>query len=79
MKDEKHVLSSRPYILLNDQLQHFKVELERYQSRMESLQVDYKSSCWHQLFNIIKLFLKYCYNSIHKYWNSSCRLKEIVF
>jgi len=40
VKDEKQVLSSRPYILLNEQLQHFKVEVERLQTRMESLQAE---------------------------------------
>eukprot|EP01018_Ginkgo_biloba_P005014 Gb_28646 [translate_table: standard] len=40
LKDEKHVLSSRPYILLNDQLQRLKTEVERYQSMVDSLQAE---------------------------------------
>eukprot|EP01018_Ginkgo_biloba_P001761 Gb_15023 [translate_table: standard] len=40
LNDEKHVLSCRPYVLLNDRLQHLKVEVDRYQSLVESLQAE---------------------------------------
>ncbi|KAK9273851.1 hypothetical protein L1049_018663 [Liquidambar formosana] len=39
-KDDKHVLSSRPYTLLNDQLQHWNAEAERYKALADSLQAD---------------------------------------
>eukprot|EP00252_Welwitschia_mirabilis_P000264 TRINITY_DN10287_c0_g1_i1.p1 TRINITY_DN10287_c0_g1~~TRINITY_DN10287_c0_g1_i1.p1 ORF type:complete len:879 (+),score=230.01 TRINITY_DN10287_c0_g1_i1:295-2931(+) len=40
IKDENHVLTSRPYILLSEQLQHLKAETDRYHSRIESLQAE---------------------------------------
>lgn len=40
LNNEKHVLSSRPYLLLNDQLQRLKAEVDHYQSEVESLQAD---------------------------------------
>ncbi|KAF8403945.1 hypothetical protein HHK36_012052 [Tetracentron sinense] len=40
LKDEKYVLSSRPYTLLSDQLQHWNAELERYRGLTDSLQAD---------------------------------------
>ncbi|XP_056175934.1 E3 ubiquitin-protein ligase BRE1-like 2 isoform X3 [Syzygium oleosum] len=38
LKDEKYVLSSRFYTLVNDQLQHFNAEVERYKTLTDSLQ-----------------------------------------
>ncbi|OVA20693.1 hypothetical protein BVC80_881g49 [Macleaya cordata] len=40
LKDDKFVLSSRPYTLLNDQLLHCNAELERYKGLADSLQAD---------------------------------------
>ncbi|KAF8010452.1 hypothetical protein BT93_J1170 [Corymbia citriodora subsp. variegata] len=40
LKDEKYVLSSRFYTLVNDQLQHFNAEVERYKALTDSLQAD---------------------------------------
>ncbi|XP_072991571.1 E3 ubiquitin-protein ligase BRE1-like 2 isoform X1 [Typha latifolia] len=40
LKDDKHVILSKPYYLLNDQLHHLNVELERYKGLIESLQAD---------------------------------------
>lgn len=39
MKDDKYVLSSRLYSLLNDQLQHWNTEAERYKTLIDSLKV----------------------------------------
>ena len=39
LKDDKYVYSSRPYTLLNDQLQHWNAEAERYKLLTDSLQV----------------------------------------
>ncbi|KAJ8433792.1 hypothetical protein Cgig2_025955 [Carnegiea gigantea] len=40
MKDDKYVLSSRLYTLLNDQIHHWKAELSRYKTLTESLQTE---------------------------------------
>ncbi|CAI9774463.1 unnamed protein product [Fraxinus pennsylvanica] len=40
LKEDKYVLSSRPYTLLTDQLQHWNAEAERYKAATESLQAD---------------------------------------
>ncbi|KAM1331737.1 hypothetical protein FF1_044140 [Malus domestica] len=40
MKDDKYVLSSRLYSMLNDQLQHWNAELDRYKTLTDSLQAD---------------------------------------
>ncbi|KAK3409695.1 hypothetical protein EUGRSUZ_J01791 [Eucalyptus grandis] len=40
LKDEKYVLSSRFYTLVNDQLQHFNAEVEHYKALTDSLQAD---------------------------------------
>ncbi|WOL14203.1 E3 ubiquitin-protein ligase [Canna indica] len=40
LKDEQYVVSSKPYTLLNDQLQHINAELARYKGLIESLQAD---------------------------------------
>ncbi|XP_022890676.1 E3 ubiquitin-protein ligase BRE1-like 2 isoform X4 [Olea europaea var. sylvestris] len=40
LKEDKYVLSSRPYTLLTDQLQHWNAEAERYKMATESLQAD---------------------------------------
>jgi E3 ubiquitin-protein ligase BRE1 len=40
LNNGKHILSSRPYLLLNDQLQRLKAEVDRYQSEVESLQAE---------------------------------------
>ncbi|XP_057956407.1 E3 ubiquitin-protein ligase BRE1-like 2 isoform X2 [Malania oleifera] len=40
LKDDKYIHSSRPYTLLNDQLQHWNAEVERYKALTDSLQVD---------------------------------------
>ncbi|KAI4304847.1 hypothetical protein MLD38_040310 [Melastoma candidum] len=40
LKDDEHVLSSRCYTLLNDQLQHTNAEVARYKALSESLQAD---------------------------------------
>ncbi|CAL9117939.1 unnamed protein product [Musa textilis] len=40
LKDENYVVTSKPYTLLNDQLQHLNAELARYKGLIESLQVD---------------------------------------
>ncbi|KAJ0987534.1 hypothetical protein J5N97_005890 [Dioscorea zingiberensis] len=40
LKDDKYILSSRPYILLSDQVKHLNLELERYRGLIESLQAD---------------------------------------
>ncbi|CAL9762324.1 unnamed protein product [Musa acuminata subsp. burmannicoides] len=40
LKDENYVVTSKPYTLLNDQLQHLNAELVRYKGLIESLQVD---------------------------------------
>ncbi|THU49235.1 hypothetical protein C4D60_Mb06t07410 [Musa balbisiana] len=40
LKDENYVVTSKPYTLLNDQLQHLNAELIRYKGLIESLQVD---------------------------------------
>ncbi|KAK6937028.1 hypothetical protein RJ641_034058 [Dillenia turbinata] len=40
LNDEKYVRSSRPYTLLNDQLQHWTAEAERYKMLTDSLQAD---------------------------------------
>ncbi|KAF5201095.1 E3 ubiquitin-protein ligase bre1-like [Thalictrum thalictroides] len=39
-KDEKFVVSSRPFTLLSDQLQHWNAEVERYKGLTDSLQAD---------------------------------------
>ncbi|XP_050158816.1 E3 ubiquitin-protein ligase BRE1-like 2 isoform X2 [Malus sylvestris] len=40
VKDDKYVLSSRLYSMLNDQLQHWNAELDRYKALTDSLQAD---------------------------------------
>ncbi|KAB2628725.1 E3 ubiquitin-protein ligase BRE1-like 2 [Pyrus ussuriensis x Pyrus communis] len=40
VKDDKYVLSSRLYSMLNDQLQHWNTELDRYKALTDSLQAD---------------------------------------
>ncbi|KAI7991095.1 E3 ubiquitin-protein ligase BRE1-like 2 [Camellia lanceoleosa] len=40
LKDEKYVYSSRLYTLLNDQLQHWNNQVERYKGLTDSLQAD---------------------------------------
>ncbi|XP_020526142.1 E3 ubiquitin-protein ligase BRE1-like 2 isoform X1 [Amborella trichopoda] len=40
MKDDKYVVSSRPYIILSDRIQRLKVELERYKGTVDTLQAD---------------------------------------
>ncbi|KAK1281209.1 E3 ubiquitin-protein ligase BRE1-like 2 [Acorus gramineus] len=40
VKDDKHVISSRLCIILNDQLQHLNTEVERYKGLIETLQSD---------------------------------------
>uniref|UniRef100_A0A5B7BKN1 E3 ubiquitin protein ligase n=1 Tax=Davidia involucrata TaxID=16924 RepID=A0A5B7BKN1_DAVIN len=40
LKDDKYVYSSRPYTLLNDQLQLWNTEVERYKALTDSLQAD---------------------------------------
>ncbi|XP_042514647.1 E3 ubiquitin-protein ligase BRE1-like 2 [Macadamia integrifolia] len=40
LKDDKFVVSSRPYTILSDQLQHWNSELERYKGLTDSLQAD---------------------------------------
>lgn len=40
LKDEKYVLSSRFYTLVNDQLLHFNAEVEHYKALTDSLQAD---------------------------------------
>ncbi|KAK3010343.1 hypothetical protein RJ639_010945 [Escallonia herrerae] len=40
MKNDKHIYSSRPYTLLNDQLHHWTAEVERYKTLTDSLQAD---------------------------------------
>ncbi|WCJ32437.1 E3 ubiquitin-protein ligase BRE1-like 2 [Euphorbia peplus] len=40
LKDDKYILSSRLYSLVNDQLQHWNAEAERYKAMTDSLQVD---------------------------------------
>lgn len=40
LKEDKYVISSRPYTLLNDQLQHWNAEGERYKTLADSLQAD---------------------------------------
>lgn len=40
LKDDKYVLSSRPYTLMNDQLQHWNTEAEKYRVMSDSLQSD---------------------------------------
>lgn len=40
LNNEKLVLSSRPYLLLNDQAQRLKSEVDRYHSMVESLQAE---------------------------------------
>ncbi|PIA53230.1 hypothetical protein AQUCO_00900069v1 [Aquilegia coerulea] len=39
-KDEKFVVSSRPFTILSDQLQHWNAEVERYKGLTDSLQAD---------------------------------------
>lgn len=39
LKDDKYIHSSRLYNLLNDQLQHWHAEAERYKALTDSLQV----------------------------------------
>ncbi|KAL9270086.1 E3 ubiquitin-protein ligase BRE1-like 2-like protein [Drosera capensis] len=43
VKDEKFVYSSRMYLLLNDELLHWKAEVERYKTLTSSLQADRSS------------------------------------
>lgn len=43
LKDEKYIHASRPYASLNDQLQHWNAEAERYRILTESLQADRSS------------------------------------
>ncbi|KAK8445712.1 hypothetical protein SEVIR_9G372800v4 [Setaria viridis] len=40
LKDENYVLASKPYAILNDQLQHLNAEIERYRGLVEVLQND---------------------------------------
>ncbi|KAM6594354.1 hypothetical protein CsatA_002057 [Cannabis sativa] len=40
LKDDKYIHSSRLYTLLNDQLQHWNAEVERYRAMIDALQVD---------------------------------------
>lgn len=40
MKDDKYIHSSRPYVLLNDQLLHYNAEVERYKALTDTLQAD---------------------------------------
>ncbi|KMZ73224.1 E3 ubiquitin-protein ligase BRE1-like 2 [Zostera marina] len=40
LKDEKYVISSKPYLILKDHLQHFNVEHERYKELVESAQTE---------------------------------------
>ncbi|KAL3828891.1 hypothetical protein ACJIZ3_017693 [Penstemon smallii] len=40
LKEDKHVYASRPFSLLNDQLQHWNAEAERYKMLTESLQAE---------------------------------------
>ncbi|KAJ6812009.1 E3 ubiquitin-protein ligase BRE1-like 2 [Iris pallida] len=40
LKDDNYVLSSKPYTVLNDRLQHMNAELGRYRGLIESLQMD---------------------------------------
>eukprot|EP00249_Psilotum_nudum_P018380 c26777_g1_i1 orf=1-1347(-) len=40
LNDEQHILSSRPYVLLNDQVQRLKAEVNRYQSLMDQSQAE---------------------------------------
>ncbi|XP_011010702.1 PREDICTED: E3 ubiquitin-protein ligase BRE1-like 2 isoform X3 [Populus euphratica] len=40
LKDDKHIYSSRLYSLVDDQLQHWNDEMERYKTLTDSLQVD---------------------------------------
>ncbi|GAV81523.1 zf-C3HC4_3 domain-containing protein [Cephalotus follicularis] len=40
LKDEKFILSSRLYTLVNDQLQHWNTEMERYKVMTDALQAD---------------------------------------
>jgi E3 ubiquitin-protein ligase BRE1 len=39
LKDENYVLASKPYTIINDQLQHLNAEIERYRGLVEVLQV----------------------------------------
>lgn len=39
LNDDKYVRSSRLYTMLNDQLQHWNAELERYRALIDTLQV----------------------------------------
>ena len=41
LKDDKHIYSSRLYSLVDDQLQHWNDEVERYKTLTDSLQVIY--------------------------------------
>lgn len=41
MKDEKYVHSSRLYTMLNDQLQHWNTEVEKYKALTDCLQVKF--------------------------------------
>ncbi|CAI0420311.1 unnamed protein product [Linum tenue] len=43
LKDDKHIYSSRLYNLVNDQLQHWNAEVERYKVLLEALQADRSS------------------------------------
>lgn len=47
LNDDKYVRSSRLYTMLNDQLQHWNAELERYRALIDALQV--KLPCLHCL------------------------------
>ncbi|MQM12666.1 hypothetical protein Taro_045585 [Colocasia esculenta] len=40
LKDNKYVLTSRPYTLLNEKLQHLNSEVERYRGLVDTLQTD---------------------------------------
>lgn len=39
LKDENYVLVSKPYTIINDQLQHLNAEIERCRGLVEVLQV----------------------------------------
>lgn len=39
LRDEKYVLVSKPYMILNDKLQHLNAEIDRYRGLVEVLQV----------------------------------------
>ncbi|KAF3777023.1 E3 ubiquitin-protein ligase BRE1-like 2 [Nymphaea thermarum] len=46
MKDEKYVMSSRPYTTLSERVQHLKSELEKYKGLIDSLQAERNNLSW---------------------------------